>query len=189
MISAYQKDFDGTLEEFAINKSKKVFEKFASPWIVKSLTEDLNVAIHVAKTFSELIDAIVDCTKHGKSILVEEFIFGKNVSVHSVSKFRGEDIYHFPPIEKKNDIVFSPGRFSLHEKEKIIESTKKIFSHVNAKQYLKLDFVLHKSGVIYLKQIDFSPNLDENSCFHKSCESVGTKAHSAIDHILEEALK
>ena len=105
IIPVYQKDFDGSLEKYAVRKAKEVFSKFSSPWIVKSLTEDLNTGIHVAKTFPELLEAIIDCTKHKKSILVEEFIFGRDISVHSVASFRGEDIYNFPPTEKKNGVI------------------------------------------------------------------------------------
>jgi D-alanine-D-alanine ligase-like ATP-grasp enzyme len=188
VIPVYQKDFDGPLEKYVIKKAKEVFEKFSSPWIVKPLIEDLNIGIHIAKTFPELIDAIVDCTKHQKSILVEEFIFGKNVSVHSVAGFRGENVYNFPPIENKNGIIISPGKFSSIEKEKLINLVKKIYHHTNTSQYLKSDFVLHPSGSVYLTHIEFSPNLDQDSCFYKSCESVGTGAHHIIEHILERAL-
>ncbi|MEK7572266.1 MAG: hypothetical protein AAB493_00175 [Patescibacteria group bacterium] len=206
IIPVYQKDFDEPLEEYAIKKAKEVFEKFASPWIIKPLAEDLNVAlpgslvglrprvglysrgIHIAKNFPELVSAIIDCIKHQKSILVEEFIFGKTASVHSVAGFRGENIYSFPPIENKNGVIVSPGKFSSIEKEKLTNLVKKIYHHINTSQYLKSDFILHPSGDIYLTHIEFYPNLDPDSCFFKSCESVGTKAHHIIEHILERAL-
>ena len=188
VIPVYQKDFDGPVEEYAIKKAKEVFEKFASPWIVKPLVEDLNIGIHIAKNFPELIGAIVDCVEHQKSILVEEFIFGKNASVHSVAGFRGENAYSFPPIENRDGVIISPGKFSFTEKEKLMNLVKKIYHHINTSQYLKSDFVLHPSGGIYLTHIEFSPNLDPDSCFHKSCESVGTEAHNIIEHILERAL-
>jgi|GEM_PF-691189 len=189
LIPAYQGDLDGGIEGFIVKKAKEVHEKFTSPWIIKTLNKNLNTGIHVAKTFPELIDAIYDCAKTGDSILVEESISGRNVSVHSVAGFRGQDLYHFPPIEEKNGNIISPGNFSMKEKEELMDTVKNIFNHINAKHYLKSDFILHPKHGIYLTHIELSPNLYDGSCFHESCESVGTKAHNVISHILEKTLK
>jgi len=187
VIPVYQEDFDGPLEDYVIKKAKEIFNKFSSPWIIKPLTEDLNIGIHLVKTFPELVEAIADDVKHKKSILVEEFISGKNISIHSVAGFRGEDIYTFPPVENKKDIIISPGKFTSLEKEKLFKNTKSIFEHVSALHYLKSNFILHPKRGIYLTQIEFFPNLDKDFCFHKSCESVGTKAHNVVEHILEKS--
>ncbi|MFA5095082.1 MAG: hypothetical protein WC447_00230 [Candidatus Paceibacterota bacterium] len=120
ILPLYQKDFDGTRERYAIKKAKEIFEKFGSPWIVKSFTNNSDMGpirgregsqrpsasngmgIHLAKTFGELAGAIEDGVIHEKSILIEEFISGKVASVHSVVGFRGDlpaqagQIYTFP---------------------------------------------------------------------------------------------
>ena len=176
----YQKDFDGPIESYATKKAKEVFEKFAGPWIVKTFTPDSNMGIHLAKTFLELVDAIEDGVNHEKSILVEEFILGKIASVHSVPKFRGEDIYTFP-------LGNSFGVFSVEEKEKIAMLAKKLHKHLGAKHYLKSDFVLSPRGKVYLLQIDGTPDLNPNSHFGEVCESVGAKMSHVIEHILEQA--
>jgi D-alanine-D-alanine ligase-like ATP-grasp enzyme len=185
VIPLYQEDIDGDLIKYAIKKAKEIHQKFSSPWIIKPLTGDRDVGTHVVKIFSELVDAVLDCVKHKKSILVEEFILGKNISVHSVGGFRGENIYHFPPVENKMGEIISPGRFSSAEKKKLLELAEKIYSHSNTSQYLKSNFILHKSGNIYLTHIEFHLGLDEDSCLHKTCESVGTKTHKIIEHLLD----
>ena len=48
VIPAYQPDFDGTYERFILRKAKEVHEKFSPPWIVKSLTNDFNIGIHLS---------------------------------------------------------------------------------------------------------------------------------------------
>jgi D-alanine-D-alanine ligase-like ATP-grasp enzyme len=189
VIPLYQEDFDGEVGKYAIKKAKEVFEKFSSPWIVKSLTEDPDVGIHVVNVFPELVDAIIDIVKHKKSILVEEFVVGKKASIHSLKNFRGEDVYSFPPVEYRNGTTVSPGKFTNIEKDKLLELAKNIYIHSNAEHYLKSNFIIHKSGRVYLSSIEYSPNLEEDSCFHKSCESVGTKAYSTIGHILNRALE
>jgi D-alanine-D-alanine ligase-like ATP-grasp enzyme len=177
VIPLYQEDFDGPIEKYVLKKAKMVFEKFASPWIIKSFTSDLTMGVHMAKTFVELTDAIIDCIKHKKSILVEELIAGKEATMHSVTGFRGEDIY-----------TFLPGNFSLSEKEKLTSLTKDIHNHLGVSNYLKADFIISPAGDIYLTNVEFSPNLEEESHFCQSCESVGTKAHEVVEHMLENAL-
>jgi len=181
VLPLYQKDFDGPRERYAIKKAKAVFEKFGAPWIVRSFIPHSDMAVHLAKTFPELVDAIEDGVNHETSILVEEFILGKVASVHSVNGFRGEDVYTFPPGN-----VF--GNFSHGEREQLTKIAKDLHSHLGAKHYLKSIFVLNKRGQVYLLSIDSVPNLKKDSTFHQVCESVGAKAHHVVDHILERAL-
>ena len=179
VLPVYQKDFDGPRERYAIKKAKEVFEKFGSPWIVKSFTPDANMAIHLAKTFNELVVSIEDGVKHGKSILVEEFIVGKVASVHSVPNFRGEVMYVFPPVN-----VF--GELASSEKERLSSLARTLHHHIGAKHYLKSNFVLNKRGKIYLLDLEFTPNLKSFSHFSQACESVGAKMHHVVEHILEQ---
>jgi len=180
ILPVYQKDFDGERGQYAIKKAKEIHGKFCAPWVVKSFTEDSNMGIHLAKTFPELVNAIEDGIKHEKSILIEEFIAGKVASVHSVPKFRGEDIYTFP-------LGNTFGNFSLEEKEKLANLTKILHKHIGAKHYLKSDFVLTPRGKIYLLLIESIPDLKLGSHFFQVCESVGAKTHHVIEHILEQA--
>ena len=196
ILPVYQKDFDGPRERYAIKKAKEVFEKFGAPWIVNpvvnvddtplvrgvatSPTSTIRVK-SLAHTFNELVAAIEDGVNHKKSISVEEFISGKIVSMHSVADFRGEDIYIFPP---RN--VF--GNFSAEEKEKLINLVRDLHTHLGARHYLKVDFILNPRGKIYLFNIDGTPNLKPGSHFSKACESVGVKLDNIVEHILESAL-
>ncbi len=190
VLPVYQGDFDGPRaspvdglrprERYAIKKAKAVFEKFGSPWIVKSFTPDSNMAVHLAHTFNELVAGIEDGVKHQKSILVEEFIAGKVASVHSVANFRGENVYTFP----LNNFF---ANFSQNEKEKINTLAKDLHIHIGAKHYLKLDFILTTRGKVYLLEFESTPNLKSHSHFSQACESVGAKMHEVVEHILEQA--
>ena len=175
VIPAYQKDFDGDKNKFILKKAKEVHEKFAGPWFVKSFTQDSNMGMHLAKTFPELINAITDCVEHNESILVEEFISGKNISMHAVSGFRKKDNYTFPSTEN----------LSMSEKENLLKATEQLHKHLNNPKYLHSQFVLDLRGRIYLKNIDFHPDLNKDSHFCLACDSVGVKMHDLVSHILE----
>lgn len=200
ILPFYQEDFDarpfrtetfgrGPKEAYAIRKAKEVFEKFSSPWVIKSLAPDAEMGIHVAKTFPELVEAIKDGVLHQKSILVEELIPGQNVSVHSVSGFRGEDIYTFPagyfmPVEKVPTKVGIP----IQVGEKLSAFAREIHKRIGAKHYLKSDFILSSNKGIYLTDINFSPDFKKDSHFCQSCEYLGAQMHHVLEHMLESAL-
>src|SRR3989339_832956 len=180
VLPVYQPDFDGPRERYSIKKAKEIHAKFAPPWIVKSFIPDANMAVHLAHTFNELVAGIEDGVNHEKSILVEEFISGKVASVHSVPNFRNEEIYIFPPVN-----VF--GILSLEEKEKLTSLVKDLHKHIDAKHYLKSNFIVHKRGRVFLSDLDSSPNLNSYSHFSQACDSVGAQMHQIVEHILERA--
>jgi len=192
VLPLYQKDFDGLRERYVIKKAKEIFEKFSSPWVVKSFTPDSNMGIHLVKTFPELVDAIEDGVKHEKSILVEEFIDGKVASIHSVSSFRGQDIYIFPlkdiSIEEKVPTPKGVGILTESVGKKINDIIKNLHKHLAVEYYLKSNFIFHPRRGFFLTDIDFLPDLRDGSHFEESCEFVGAKMHHVVEHILEKAL-
>jgi len=184
VLPVYQEDFDGPLDKYAIKKAKEVFNKFSSPWIVKSFTPDESMGIHLTQTFGELAQAIQDGVNHNKSILIEEFISGKPAAVHSILGFRGENVYVLLP---ENSSIEQAG-FTTTEKEKIITLAKDLHQHLNAKNYLKTDFILHPRRGFFITNIEFIPDLRMGSHLEKSCESIGAQMHNVVEHILEGAI-
>lgn len=176
LLPIYQPDFDGPREVYAVEKAKEVHNKFPAPWIVKSFNEDKSMGIHLAKTFPELERAIEDGVAHEDSILVEEFISGHASALHSLSGFRGEDVYVFPP-----------ARFNKEEKDMLVSFAKELHSHLGAEHYLKTDFIINPRGLLYITDVSFSPNFEQGSHFEEAYGSVGAQAHHIIEHILNKA--
>lgn len=178
VFSSYQEDIDGDKDKFILKKAKQVHEKFSPPWIVKSLTNDPYIGIHVAKTYPELINAIEDIVNHNKSILVEEFIDGKEIVIHTISGFREKEIYSMPVLEKISSI----------QKEGLDKIVKDIHKHFDVKHYLNCNFVLHPKRGVFLKHIDFLPDLKKDSHFHKSALYIGANSAKIIEHLIDQIL-
>jgi hypothetical protein len=174
----YQEDFDGERDRFILKKAKETHEKFSPPWIVKSFDPYSDLATHLAKTFSELVAAIEDGVNHGESILVEEFILGKEAQTHQVPGFREQEIYHLPSTEN----------LSVPEKESLSVLSKKVYEHLDLEHYLNSFFVLHPKRGIFLKQLEFFPDLRKGSHFEEASGRVGSSPKQIIGHMLEKAL-
>lgn len=177
LFSVYQKDIDGTMEEYSYKKAREAFEKFPAPWIVRSFALNTNMGVHVAKTFDELSSAIYEGVSKGTSILVEELVYGKVGAVHSVAGFRGEDVYTFPSIN-----------FSREENKELAKLSNLLHKHLGVDDYLKSDVVWHPKGGIYIVGISFYPDLRQGSHLDKSLQGVGAEMQHIIDHILQSSL-
>jgi D-alanine-D-alanine ligase-like ATP-grasp enzyme len=180
-LSVYEENLDGPPEEYAFKKAQEVFQKFTSPWIIKSnLTQ-------VVQTFPDLVNAILNSTNYQKSILVEESIPGKVFSTHSVSNFRNQDIYVFPPEG------FHP---NAAEKVELIELAKSLHKHLGQNHYLKSDFILkpkkfnqnNQGSQLYLTNLETIPNLYPDSQLSKSCQIVGAQTSHVLEAIIMSAL-
>jgi len=204
LFPAYQEDFDGPLSEYAIKKSKEVWNKIPPPWIVKPLIGGSSMGVHVCKTFDSLVRAFEDGVNNEVSVLVEEFIDGKEATVGVIDKFRGQDIYVLPPIEirvpKTSDFFDSeikyngqsqeicPGNFTEEEKRELEKLASMIHSGLGLKHYSRSDFIIHPKKEIYALEVNTLPGLTSESLLPKAIRAIGSNMPEFIEHIIKLAL-
>ncbi|MBP7006735.1 MAG: hypothetical protein KBC44_02685 [Candidatus Pacebacteria bacterium] len=179
ILSSYISDTDGDVQEYATKKAQEVFGKFAPPWIVRSVSGKVSMGVHVAKTFPELVNAIIDGIEHRGNILVEELIPGKPVSLHTLREFRGEDVYHFP----------LPRSLSEDEKKIITDFGEELFESLGVKHYMKTDLVLSPTRGVSLLGISFMPDWRDSSHFADLCSQVGAKPVHVFENLLKRVFK
>lgn len=172
VIPAYLEGLDQSIEKYATKNAKSVFEKFGSPWIVKSLGEKNAMGVHVAKTYPELVNAIIDGAEHGGSIIVEELITGSEANMHSLKNFRGEGIYIFP------------GQFRGPEKDMLHGLIQNLHQSTGS-HYLKSYFVINPNRGIFLKNLEFTPDFNDDSDLHNVSQNIGVNTSHVLESILE----
>ena len=180
LFPEYQEDVDGPMGDYAEKKAHEVCKLLPPPWVVKPVTRDSAMGIHVCKTFPELIRAFVDSLDKNVSVMVEEMIEGKFATVGVVDGFRGNDTYTFPPAEIEN-------RFSKDEKIKLQEFARKIHNHFDCNHYSNIDFIIHPKRGIYAIEVDTLPHMHEDSIMHSNLKSVGSSMSEFIKHIINLA--
>lgn len=205
LFSAYQKDMDGDINRYVIKKSKEVWSKLPPPWIVKPLTGGSSMGIHVCKTFESLQNAILDGANKKVSILIEEFIKGKEATVGVINNFRKQKIYSLPPVEirvpststffdeevkyngKSQEIC--PGNFSESEKRELERLASLIHVGLNLNHYSRSDFIIHPKRGIFALEVNTLPGLTSESLFPKSLNAVGSNLGEFIEHLISLAIK
>jgi D-alanine-D-alanine ligase len=204
LFPAYQEDFDGPENKYATKKAREVWGKFSPPWIVKPLTGGSSMGIHVCKTFQSLVDAFEVGMKEKVSVLVEEFINGKEATVGVIDNFRGKKVYTFPPIEvrvPKSKVFFDyeskykgelheiicPGNFTEKEKEELERLASLIHTGLDLSHYSRSDFIVHPKKGIYALEVNTLPGLTEESLMPKAIDAVGSSLPEFIEHIIKLA--
>lgn len=136
------------------------------------------------------------------SVMVEEFIRGKEATVAVLEDFRNTPLYALPAIEivppngepmfsyddKYNGITdeICPGRFSYHEKSQLEEAARIVHKHLNCSHYSRSDFIV-RNGEVYFLEINTLPGLTNESLVPKAAQAVGLTFNELIDHLIRTA--
>jgi len=203
LFPAYQDDFDGPSSKYPERKAREIWERMSPPWIVKPLTGGSSLGVHVCKTFQSLIDAFEEVTKEKVSVLVEEFIKGKEATVGIINNFRGKDIYTLPPIEiriPKTSSFFDkevkyngksqeicPGNFTKEEKKELERLASLIHTGLDLSHYSRSDFIVHPKKGIFALEVNTLPGLTDQSLMPKAISAVGSSMPEFIEHIIKLA--
>lgn len=203
LFPAYQKDFDEPKSRYAEKKAREVWERLPPPWIVKPLTGGSSMGVHVCKTFQSLVNAFEEGINEKVSILVEEFIKGKEATVGVINDFRGKKVYTLPPIEIRipkastffdNEVKYNgksqeicPGNFTSQEKEELERLASLIHTGLDLSHYSRSDFIIHPKKGIYALEVNTLPGLTGESLMPKALSAVGSNLPEFIEHIIKLA--
>lgn len=185
-------------------KAKEIFTTFLMPVVVKSASSGSSVGISIVKTLPDLIKAIQSAFVFGSSVIVEEFISGKEATCGVLDDFRGQSVYALVPVEirAKNNSFFDydakytagaseeicPGNFFDKEKKMIEDYAKKAHKALGLRHYSRSDFIVSPRRGVYILETNTLPGLTNESLLPKSLEAVGMSQKDFIHHILSLAL-
>lgn len=203
LFSAYQDDFDGPRQKYGERKARQVWEKLPPPWIVKPLTGGSSMGVRVCKTFKDLINAFDESIDQKVSVLVEEFIQGKEATVGVINNFRNKNLYSLPPIEIRipktstffdNEVKYNgqsqeicPGNFSQEEKIELERLASLIHTGLGLSHYSRSDFIVHPKKGIYALEVNTLPGLTGESLMPKALRAVGSDLPEFIEHLIKLA--
>ena len=188
LLPAYQPDFDGNIEEYANAKARMILLKFPPPYVLKPLSGGSSMGIRIARNFVELSHAIHEAALMRASVIVEEFIAGKEAKVGVVENFRGEPLYALPPIEIRLPHDICPGNFTVEEKRALEAAAKALHHGFDLSHYSRADFILHPKRGIYAIGMNPLPGLTDSSLLPKALAAVGSSMPEFAEHIIGLAL-
>ena len=185
-------------------QAHEVFKKFPLPVVVKPVSSGSSVGVTLVRSFNNLQEALEEAFKHSDTVIIEEYIMGKEATCGVIDNFREQGHYALPPIEirphngkffdfeakyegKSDEIV--PGNFSEAEKREIEKLAILAHQALGLRHYSRSDFIIHPKRGVFILETNALPGLTEESLIPKALHAVGAPLHHFLDHVVELALR
>lgn len=188
-----------------VEKEKKdIFKLFPLPIVVKPTAGGSSIGVAIVKDFNSFSEALEEAFKHGDTVLVEEFIMGKEATCGVIDHFREQTHYALPPIEvrppKGKFFDFGskygehhaekviPGNFTHEEKKEIERLAIAAHQALSLRHYSRSDFIVHPHRGVFILETNTLPGLTEDSLVPTALEFVGASLPQFLDHLIELAI-
>jgi len=180
-----------------------VIRTFHQPVVVKPIAWGSSVGVSIVGGYVPVFAAVEQLFSDGaKSVLIEEYIRGKEATVGVVEGLRGEKLYALPTVEiippegdffsydakysgKTREI--SPGNFSRTVTEELQHLGRVMHRALGLRHYSRSNFVVSPRGVYYL-ETNTLPELTTESLVPKSLAAIGVSFSEFLSHIIGLAL-
>ncbi len=184
--------------------ARDIIRNFHQPVVVKPIGWGSSVGVSIVGGYAPVFSAIERLFADGApSVLVEEYIRGREATVGVVEGLRGQTLYVLPPIEiipprgdffsygakysgKTREIC--PGNFSRVASEELQHQAKVIHRALGLRHYSRSDFIMTPKGIYYL-ETNTLPGLTEESLLPKSLAAVGVSFRDFLSHLVNLALE
>lgn len=176
----------------------EVFNLYSPPWVVKPSRGGSSFGVTLVYTYPELIRAIEEALKHDDTVLIEEFIDGKEITC-CVIEADGL-AKSFPPLEiekpphKKifdHALKYETGDYRLRldslegvERHKVEETALRAHASLGLSGYSRTDFIMTPHGHLYVLETNARPALSPLALFPKALEAIAVPFPEFIEHIL-----
>ena len=189
--------------EDAEQQAQEIIRAFHQPVVVKPIGWGSSVGVSIVGGYAPMLVAIENLFNEGApSVLVEEYIRGREASAGIVEGLRGETFYSLPVVEiipPRNDFFtheakysgetqeIIPGRFTRVETEELQRIAKVMHRALGLRHYSRSDFIVAPKGVYYLKTNSL-PGLMDTSLMPKSLAAVGVSLREFLEHLIVSTL-
>ena len=179
---------------------ESILSELGSELFIKPIGGGSSVGARYLPHADALQTALIELLKDHDTLMVEEFIRGREATVGVISQFRNEDLYVLPVIEIvppggapffSYDVKYNgttqeivPGRFSYHEKAKLSEAAALVHQALHCDHYSRCDFIV-RDGEPYFLEINTLPGLTSESLFPKAAAAVGLEFNDLVKHLVE----
>ncbi|HUX81127.1 MAG TPA: ATP-grasp domain-containing protein [Candidatus Paceibacterota bacterium] len=183
-------------------KAQEIIRTFSQPVVVKPIGWGSSVGISIVGGYAPVLASITELFAQGaSSVLVEEYIRGREATVGVVEGLRGEDLYTLPAIEIippdgdffSQDAKYSgetrevcPGNFSRVTTEELQRLARVMHRALGLRHYSRNDFIVAANGIHYL-ETNTLPGLTAESLMPKSLAAVGVSLPDFFTHLVNLA--
>ncbi len=178
-----------------------LFRSMLMPVVVKPLSGGSSLGTNVASSYAELVAAVSSAFQFDSSILVEEYIKGRELTLGVIDGFRGEELYVTPAVEVTPLGVYSysakqsgeivrraPAPLSNEDRAQVTELARTVYKLLSMSGFATVDIILSRRGP-YLLEVNSVPGVGEHAPLTHALQSVGATLMDLVGHIVPDRLK
>lgn len=183
---------------------KATISKLSLPIVIKPVDSGSSVGITIAQNETELASGLTEAFRHGSSIILEQFVKGRELTVAVM----GEEATAraLPVIEIKPKISswfdhkakyevggseeICPAEIPGEVRDRVQADAVKIYRAIGAKDLARADFIWSEADdKIYFLEINTIPGMTATSLAPQAAKAAGMKFSEFLDRLIEGALK
>lgn len=169
------------------------------PCFVKPNEAGSSLGISRVNKQEELETAVKKAFEVGKTVMVEAFLSGRELSCGIIPTPNGVTALPATEIIAQNEFFdyeakyhgkseeITPANISTDEMNLIQDQAKEIYLALNCRGFARVDFMLH-NGIPSVIEVNTVPGFSEESILPQQIQAAGIEMVDAINWVLEEAL-
>jgi len=171
---------------------------FTFPLVIKPNNQGSTIGLSIVHDPSEVESALALALKYGSSVMVEEYIAGREITVSVVGDevlpiveiVPSHELYDYScKYEKGLSQYFCPADIPPAVTNQIQAEAMKIFQLLGCRHYGRVDFRLSDDNQTWFLETNTLPGMTETSLVPKAAQAAGYSFDTLIEKIIEEALK
>ncbi len=166
------------------------------PWVVKPSLEGSSIGVSIVDSEQELPKAVENAARYSPSVMIEEYIKGKEITVGILQE------QSLPPIEivPKNRFYdyeskygggteyLIPARISDSQNREAGKIGLAVHQLIGCRSFSRVDMILGKDEELYVLEVNTIPGLTDKSLLPKAAAAAGISFKELCVKILESAL-
>ena len=167
------------------------------PYVVKPYDDGSSMGLSIVKDEKRTDEALVDCLKISKNIIIEQYIDGREITVSIlngkalpvVEILPKGDFYNYKCKYTKGECDYKvPAEMSLELSTLLQDYSIKIHNLLNCGSYSRIDFRVSDSDEVFFLEINTLPGFTKTSLFPKAASQVGFNYRELINLIVKLSL-
>lgn len=171
---------------------------FEMPWVIKPVCEGSSIGVSIVKNKESLQKALEEGFKHGKEVMIEKYIEGKEIHIGIINNraLGGVEVrpsFEFYTYEAKytpgmTEYIIPP-EIDKKTYEKAKETALAAHKALGCCGATRVDLIIDRNGNPYVLEVNTIPGMTETSLLPKIAKHEGLEFPALIEEILKETVQ
>ncbi len=187
--------------EFEEADIPRLTETLPLPCAVKIVDGGSSIGVELPETRDALNSALKNVRKYGNRVIVEEKVFGREITVPVLDGHALSPIEIVPPEGTDFDYVrkyqggeegakeICPADITPEEDRILRETAERVQKGLNLKVYSRSDYILDEQGQVWFLEVNTLPGMTPNSLIPKAAKAEGISYDELCEQIVLLSMK